>query len=301
MTGNEKQKCKISGKRIFETYGDAKEMMISFKNRVKYKKDGKRIKHRQGKPEARRVYLCPHCDGYHITKEAHFREYQAENTKQITIEKEAQFHKMMNGLWKEFWKPIEFDFKITSETRWEISNWGRVRSFNKKSDGNMLNGSLTEGYKVIRLKLYEPRDAETEQKITALKQEISALFKKRQAQIKKNDLGYNIALTTQQIEKKKTELSRKLASNLKKRTINHHFLIHRMVAKYFLPDPKPNQTIVAHFDYNKLNNKATNLLWMTPEENKEHQQKSPHVIAEYFAFPKRTIGGTNQVHVRTNS
>ena len=35
--------------------------------------------------------------------------------------------------------------------------------------------------------------------------------------------------------------------------------------------------MVAHLDYDKLNNRTTNLKWMTPDENYKHQQNSPYV------------------------
>ena len=57
-------------------------------------------------------------------------------------------------------------------------------------------------------------------------------------------------------------------------------MIHRLVAAYFLPAPRPDQTIVAHLDYNKLNNSVTNLRWMNQEEHSLHQSKNPKVIAE---------------------
>ena len=75
-------------------------------------------------------------------------------------------------------------------------------------------------------------------------------------------------------------LSKALAKNTKKRTINYHSLIHRLVANYFLPKPSPNKTIVAHVDFNKLNNSVNNLIWMTPEVNYAHQVNSPYVVAE---------------------
>ena len=211
-----------------------------------------------------------------------------------------------NGLWKEYWKPIELDFEFTSDSRWEISNWGRVRSFNKISDGKFLNGSITEGYKVVRLKLYKPREEKEEQKFDELKKEISDLYKKRREKINKNDYSDNIERITKLIEKKKSELSKKLERNLKKRTINHHFLIHRMVATYFLPEPKPDETIVGHLDFDKLNNKKENLKWMTPEENKIHQSKSPKVIAEkkwrkYTQKPRQNgmkLTSTQVMHIK---
>ena len=91
-----------------------------------------------------------------------------------------------NGLWKEIWKPITLDFEFTNDCRFEVSNWGRVRSFNKISDGRILNGSLTEGYKIIRLKLYKPRDEKTQLEFDELKKEISDLYKKRREKINKN-------------------------------------------------------------------------------------------------------------------
>ena len=180
---------------------------------------------------------------------------------------------------KEEWKAVEFDFEFTNKTRFEVSNCGNVRSFNKVSDGRILNGSLTEGFKVIRLKLYKPREEKEEQKFNVLKKEISALFAKRRETLRKNEIAETQKLT-ELIEKKKTQLSKKLDRNLKKRTINHHFMIHRLVAAYFLPAPRPDQTIVAHLDYNKLNNSVTNLRWMNQEEHSLHQSKNPKVIAE---------------------
>ncbi|MDY0090517.1 MAG: NUMOD4 domain-containing protein [Flavobacteriaceae bacterium] len=211
-----------------------------------------------------------------------------------------------NGLWKEIWKPITFDFEFTNNCRFEVSNLGRVRSFNKVSDGRILNGSLTEGYKVIRLKLYKPRDEKTQLKFDELKKEISDLYKERREKIKKNDFSYNIERITKLIEKKKSKLSKKLERNLKKRTINHHFLIHRLVATYFLPEQKPEETIVGHLDFDKLNNRATNLKWMTPEENRIHQSKSPKVIAEkkwrkYTQKPRQKglkLTSTQVIHIK---
>lgn len=78
----------------------------------------------------------------------------------------------------------------------------------------------------------------------------------------------------------KKNLSKKFQDDLKARTINYHSLVHRLVATYFLTKPTPKQTIVAHLNHDKLNNRANNLKWMTAEENYEHQKNSPHVIKE---------------------
>jgi len=51
--------------------------------------------------------------------------------------------------------------------------------------------------------------------------------------------------------------------------LHRKFSVHRLVASCFIenPDGKPH---VNHVDYNRLNNKATNLEWVTPKENTAH-------------------------------
>jgi hypothetical protein len=50
---------------------------------------------------------------------------------------------------------------------------------------------------------------------------------------------------------------------------SHVELIHRMVAKTFVPNPN-NLPMVNHKDGNKHNPKASNLEWVTPSENVRH-------------------------------
>lgn len=212
----------------------------------------------------------------------------------------------MNEYAEEIWKQVEFDFDFTNEFRLEVSNLGRVRTFNKLSDGRLLKGSLTEGYKVIRLKLFRHRDEKDQIKFDELKKEISDLYKIRREKKRKYESPESVERTTQLIQKKKASLSRRLHTNLKKRTIHHHFMVHRLVVTYFLPQPTKDQIIVAHLDYDKTNNVVSNLKWMTQEEHQEHQNKNPRLIAlkkyrKYTQKP-RTKGmkltSTQVIHIK---
>lgn len=180
----------------------------------------------------------------------------------------------------EEWKTVLFDFEFTNDFRLEVSNLGRVRTFNKLSDGNILKGSMTNGYRIIRLKLYKPRDEKTQQRLNYLQQQVLMLNKKLKALKEAGEAQQKISEAESLLHDFRKNLSKKFAADLKKRTINHHALVHRLVAQYFLKPPMPGQTIVAHVDHDKLNNRASNLKWMTPDENYEHQKSSPHVQKE---------------------
>ena len=56
-------------------------------------------------------------------------------------------------------------------------------------------------------------------------------------------------------------------------------LIHKMVCEAFLPKPPKNKKFIIHLDFNKENNKVSNLQWATQEEITKHNSKNPAVIA----------------------
>lgn len=187
---------------------------------------------------------------------------------------------MAQNYFGEKWKVIEFDFEFTNDGYIEVSNFGRLRTFNKISDGNIVNGSMINGYRIIRLKLYKPRDEKIQNKFNYLQQQVFKLARKLKSLKDSNESKKTINETAELLDSLKKNLSKKFQNDLKERTINYHSLIHRLVANYFLKKPTAQQTIVAHLDHDKLNNRATNLKWMTPNENYEHQKSSPYVIAE---------------------
>lgn len=63
---------------------------------------------------------------------------------------------------------------------------------------------------------------------------------------------------------------------------DHQFYIHKLVAQYFVKRSSRSKTFVVHQDFNKLNNKASNLRWASKDEMAVHQQKSP-LVKEYRA------------------
>lgn len=180
----------------------------------------------------------------------------------------------------EQWMTVKFNFEFTNNFRLEVSNFGRLRTFNIVSDGNIVNGSMINGYRIIRLKLYRPRDEKLQTKLDYSQQQVFKLARKLKSQIQDGENKIVINDTTALLDTLKKKLSKKFQKDLKERTINYHSLIHRLVADYFLRMPTSTQTIVAHLDHDKLNNKVSNLQWMTPEENYEHQKESPYVIKE---------------------
>ncbi len=180
----------------------------------------------------------------------------------------------------EQWKVVKFDFKFTNEFRLEVSNLGQMRTFNKISNGNILKGSMINGYRIIRLKLYTPRDEKIQKRFDFLLRQSLKLSRKLKALKEQNETKKTINETSILLKSFKKNLSKKFQDNLKERTINYHTLVHRLVATYFLKKPTKHQTIVAHLDHDKLNNEASNLKWMTTDENYEHQKSSPHVIKD---------------------
>lgn len=180
----------------------------------------------------------------------------------------------------EIWKKVKTGIVSETNSRLEVSNYGRVRTFNKASDGNILNGGMVEGYKIIRMRFYSPRDEKTQKMLNRLQKQVLNLSRELKSQKNIKEKKTTIEQTAKELKALKRNVSKKFQSELKSRAINYQALVHRLVATYFLPKPKAKETIVAHLDYEKLNNRATNLRWMTPEENYEHQKGSPYVIAE---------------------
>jgi hypothetical protein len=188
----------------------------------------------------------------------------------------------------ERWKNVEFNFEYANENRIEISSLGRIRTFNRQSDGNVLDCSMVNGYKIIRLKFFSERTEEADRKFAYHSKQILK-FSVKVRQMKRDKINKTaVKEATTLLEGLKANQKKKLAADWKARATNYHALVHRLVAQYFLKEPSEKQTVVAHLDYDKLNNRASNLKWMTHTENVEHQRSSPHVIADKENRRQRT-------------
>lgn len=181
----------------------------------------------------------------------------------------------------EKWKTVKFDFEFTNKLKLEVSNFGRVRSTNQYApEGRILNGGLVNGYGVIRLNLYTPRDPKVQKRFDQLKKQTTVLAKKIKKMKEEGESKKVIKETEKQLATMQASLSEKYREELKSRCITHHFLTHRLVAEYFLKAPKKNQVVISHLDHNKLNNHVDNLRWMTKEENYAHRIQSPKLIEQ---------------------
>ncbi|MCW3112615.1 MAG: endonuclease [Segetibacter sp.] len=179
----------------------------------------------------------------------------------------------------EIWKEVNFDFEFTNEYRLQVSNFGRIKTFNKLSNGNELKGSMIKGYRIIRLKFFKPRDAKIQAKISELQQQIINLKQRLKLLKQQGAQQSQLDATAQLLTETTKKLGKQFKIDSKDRTINYHSLVHKLVAEYFCMRPSEDHTVVAHLNYDKLNNRSSNLKWMTSAENFVHQQNSPNVIA----------------------
>lgn len=68
---------------------------------------------------------------------------------------------------------------------------------------------------------------------------------------------------------------------LKVKIVDHdyQYYVHKLVGQLFIKKTNRNQEFIIHINYDKLNNKVSNLSWATKEQLEEHQKENPEVIA----------------------
>lgn len=206
---------------------------------------------------------------------------------------------------REEWKDLHIGEGYTNSLTVQVSNFGRVRTSSDGEKFNILKGSLINGYRIIRLKLFRPRTPKAEEELKEQQKQISlidiemrklkkSLGDKTITPILKSQINAKLDALLKERTSKTKVLQHFLKKETNKRTVNFGGLIHRLVAENFLTKENDDQQFVAHLDHDKLNNVVTNLKWMTREENIAHQQNSPHVIASKRLRKGSQKGGNNQ-------
>lgn len=190
----------------------------------------------------------------------------------------------------EVWKKVKLNLGFEVDSSVKISNYGNVKTYNKLSNGNIIKGTLQEGYRLVKLRFFKQRDPLAEKKISAI------IKKKKTIQLDINKTNRTLKTLKRNdpekknlmlhIEKQKAELSMyKLKYNIlnkedsKSRSVERSYLVHRLVAQYFLPKPAKDQKFVIHLDHNKVNNFVDNLRWANSKEVAANWNYSPTVVA----------------------
>ncbi len=74
--------------------------------------------------------------------------------------------------------------------------------------------------------------------------------------------------------------------------------VHKFVAEHFVSRPSPEHTVVVHKDYDKSDNKWTNLKWITEEEWKSYLENKPGYDPEKYRYIQKSHYKLNETKVR---
>lgn len=190
----------------------------------------------------------------------------------------------------EIWKEYPLNFEYEGDYRIEVSNLGRVKTFNKLyPEGNIINGTMQGGFPIIRIKLFKERTPADKKKIEDLQIQIDALtekvkFMRLSLSEEYKEERLRLAAERDELIQKRKKLNIKINN---KRCINLAILKHKAVAELFLPKPeREEQKFIIHKDFDKENNKVDNLEWASQEElNVRYMQHPKNVM---YAHRKKT-------------
>lgn len=185
---------------------------------------------------------------------------------------------------REIWKEYPLNYEFENQTKVEVSNLGRIRTYNSYfPEGKIAKGSTQEGYPVLRLKLFKSRSAVDAEKLQTLQSQIDELG----AMIKSLGTKNDVLEKKKELRAQRDELIQKRKKQNhridKKRTIHVTIMFHKAVATLFLETPTdPDKKFVIHKDFDKTNNEVENLAWASREDLKERYPNKPKVILAKF-------------------
>lgn len=200
----------------------------------------------------------------------------------------------------EKWKKITFK-GLPQVNHLEVSNFGRIRSNSAISNGGIIKGSTKGGYPALSMRYMKERSNEDAKIVDKLRKSLVVIKSKiEELNIKKSD--YKTGSRNQKailnelkelkstLKSKSKEVQKQIKELDRERTIYYGGLIHKLVAEKFLPKPTKKHLYVIHLDYNKKNNKDSNLKYATHEEWLDHQNKNPKVKKARKKLNRTNIG-----------
>lgn len=186
----------------------------------------------------------------------------------------------MKETWKEYpiTVPHEGFYKI------EFSDLGNVKTYSHMyPNGKPVEGSIQGGYRILRSKLRKKWSERDLQRIADINDEMSAIrdeIKSLKRESAPEEQVAELQKKCDQLMQKRKKLNQKLTN---KNTLNLALLFHKAVAELFLEEtPTPDQKFVIHKDFDKLNNKASNLQWASQEDLDTRLKKHPKMILREF-------------------
>ncbi len=185
---------------------------------------------------------------------------------------------------KEIWKEYPFGFEFEGFYKIEVSNLGNIKTYNKMfPDGNMPEGSVQSGYRILRSKLRKKWSEKDTEKVSTLNAEIEKLNAEIKTISHKKALEEevkNLRENRDALIQKRKKLNSRLTN---KYTINLALLFHKAVAELFLDKPENKEyQYVIHKDFDKTNNAVENLAWAKKEDLDARFKKHPKMILREF-------------------
>ena len=207
---------------------------------------------------------------------------------------------------QEIWKQVTIKSPFAERFEIYVSNYGKLKRITKiNQEEKILRQGLTEGYPTANFSIFMPMTEKENLKFIDLRQEIADLKKEistieltiennNENAIERNE---HLSKTKNILAKKEVDYKKKYRKCELKRRRTIYFLVHRVLAQHFINQPTEDHNLVAHLDFDKLNNHHSNLKWMTREENVAHQKKSPFVIQSKIKAFEKTTPNTSKLTV----